>query len=166
MANRNRGKPSRTARNRKSHVANHDPGLENPNGLEPMSHQNEFAQQLLEHDPRFSIEAYEFVRDALEFAQEELGLGESLGSPGESHLSGQQLCESIRQYGIEQYGYMAKVVLNSWGVRSTGDFGDVVYNLITIGLMKKSKSDRREDFDDCFDFEEAFQRQFEITPPE
>ncbi len=143
-----------------------DPVPANPSNPEPMSHQNQIAQQLLEHDPRFRIEAYEFVRDALEFAQEELGLGESLGSPGESHLSGQQLCEAIRQYGIEQYGYMAKVVLNSWGVTSTGDFGDVVYNLITIGLMKKSKSDRREDFDNCFDFDEAFQQQFQITPPE
>ena len=91
--------------------------------------------------------------------------GTPLNSPKRNLVSVSRW-EAIRQYGIEQYGYMAKVVLNSWGVTSTGDFGDVVYNLITIGLMKKSKSDRREDFDNCFDFDEAFQQQFQITPPE
>ena len=61
---------------------------------------------------------------------------------------------------------MAKVVLNDWGVRSTGDFGEIVYNLIGIGLMKKSDTDRREDFDDVFDFDETFERHFKITKPE
>ena len=58
---------------------------------------------------------------------------------------------------------MAKVVLNNWGVEKTGDFGDLVYNLIDIGLMKKSKDDRREDFDDVYDFQQAFEEQFQIT---
>lgn len=79
------------------------------------------------------------------------------------HLTGQELCEAIRQYAIEEYGFMAKVVLNSWGVRSTSDFGEIVYNMIRIGLMRKSKQDRREDFDDCYDFEEAFQRRFRFA---
>jgi uncharacterized repeat protein (TIGR04138 family) len=61
---------------------------------------------------------------------------------------------------------MAKTVLNSWGVNSTGDFGEIVYNLIAIKEMRKSEADRREDFDDVYDFEEAFVRQFEIKMPE
>lgn len=81
----------------------------------------------------------------------------------ERHLTGQQLCEAIRQYALEQYGYMSKVVLNSWGIHNTGDFGEIVYNLIRIGMMKKSESDRREDFDDCYDFDEAFQQRYKIT---
>ncbi len=81
----------------------------------------------------------------------------------EQHLTGQQLCEAIRQYALEQYGYMSKVVLNSWGIRNTGDFGEIVYNLIRIGMMKKSDSDRRADFDDCYDFDEAFQQRYQIT---
>jgi uncharacterized repeat protein (TIGR04138 family) len=51
-------------------------------------------------------------------------------------------------------------VLNHWGVRSTGDFGDIVFNLIDIGQMKKTESDRREDFDDVFDFEDGLQETF------
>ncbi len=86
--------------------------------------------------------------------------------PPDAHLTGQQLCEAIRQLALEQFGLMARVVLHSWGVHVTGDFGEIVYNLIDIGLMKKSETDRREDFNDVFDFEEAFERQFKITRPE
>ena len=67
------------------------------------------------------------------------------------------------QYALEQYGFMAKCVLNSWGITRTGDFGEIVYNLIKIGQMRKTKQDRREDFDDVFDFETALVQEFKIT---
>ena len=125
--------------------------------------------QLLEQDPRYKLEAYQFVRDALAFAQEDLGMGQKLvpedpdDLPPEAHLTGQQLCEAIRQLAIKQFGLMAKIVLNNWGVHSTSDFGEIVYNLIRVGMMRKSETDRREDFDNVYDFEDAFQRQFKIT---
>lgn len=135
--------------------------------------------QLLRDDPRYKIEAYQFVRDALSYAQEVLELGveqptllsqseeEDADCPRvEAHLTGQQLCEAIRLYSQEQFGLMARTVLKNWGIERTGDFGDIVYNLIDIGLMKKSKSDRREDFDDVYDFESAFTTEFQITKPE
>lgn len=128
--------------------------------------------QLLKDDPRYKLEAYQFVRDALAYAQDELGMGRKVDPneaddlPAEAHLTGQQLCEAIRQYALAQYGLMAKIVLNSWGVCETSDFGEIVYNLIRIGLMKKSDTDRREDFNDVYDFEEAFEREFKITKAE
>ena len=79
------------------------------------------------------------------------------------HLTGQQLCQAIREYALEQFGFMSKTVLNSWGIHNTGDFGEIVYNLIRVKEMRKSKTDRREDFDDQFDFEVAFQPRFEIS---
>ena len=54
------------------------------------------------------------------------------------HVTGQELCEAIRRYALDQYGYMAKLVLNNWGIRSTGDFGEIVFNLIRIGRMRKT----------------------------
>lgn len=74
----------------------------------------------------------------------------------QSHVTGQQLCEGIRQYALAQFGLMSKVVLNSWGVYSTSDFGEIVYNLIKVGVLKKSPRDRRSHFDGVFDFDEAF----------
>jgi uncharacterized repeat protein (TIGR04138 family) len=61
---------------------------------------------------------------------------------------------------------MARVVLKSWGVRKTSDFGDIVFNLIEIGQMRKTNEDRREDFDDVFDFETGLERSFKIAQPE
>ena len=86
--------------------------------------------------------------------------------PPERHVTGQELCESIRLYALDQFGYMAKCVLNSWGVRSTSDFGTIVFNMIEIGQMRKTENDRREDFDDVFDFDEGLVEQFKITMPE
>lgn len=135
--------------------------------------------QLLREDPRYQLEAYQFVREALTYAQEKISGRQAAqrGDPqGESdvfsateeerHLTGQQLCEAIRRYALEQFGYMAQVVLRNWGVTTTSDFGEIVYNLIRIGFMKKSDSDRREDFNDVYNFDQAFREQFQMTRPE
>jgi uncharacterized repeat protein (TIGR04138 family) len=129
-------------------------------------------EKLLSEDKRYKKPAYIFVFDALSYSHSELGMGGEANEGSESeesserHLTGQQLCEGIRLYALDQYGYMAKCVLNSWGVQTTGDFGEIVFNLIRIGLMRKTPTDRREDFDDVFDFENGLQQSFQITPPE
>ena len=125
-------------------------------------------KRLLKEDPRYTVEAYEFVRDALAYAHEVMHLGTSAdgGTPADEsdrHLTGQELCEASRRYAIEQYGMMARVVLNTWGIRSTSDVGELVYNLINIDLMRKSPTDRREDFDNVFDFRKAFQDDFDFA---
>ena len=85
---------------------------------------------------------------------------------GERHLTGQELCEAIRLFALDQYGYMAKSVLNHWGVTTTGDFGEIVFNLIEVGQMHKTAHDRREDFNAVFKFDQGLQENFKITPPE
>ncbi len=134
--------------------------------------------QLLNRDRRYRLDAYAFVEEALGYAHEALGMGRPKVSedeeqppqppPGknqpERHLTGQELCEGIRQYAVEEFGYLAKSVLNSWGVRTTRDFGNIVFNLIEIGRMKKTRDDRLEDFDDVYDFDEAFRQSFIFRP--
>jgi uncharacterized repeat protein (TIGR04138 family) len=127
--------------------------------------------RLLREDPRYRLPAYIFVREALDYAHRELGLGSRRPvapeeePPPEAHLTGQQLCEAIRQYALNQYGYLAKLVLNSWGIHTTSDIGEIVYNLIAINVMRKSDSDRREDFDGVYDFDRVFVQEFQITVP-
>jgi len=136
--------------------------------------------KLLEKDRRYKVDAYIFVFEALNYAQKVLGMGAQQSSEeeepehhsvtgdkrAERHLSGQQLCEAIRRYALDQYGYMAKCVLNSWGVHRTSDFGNIVFNLIDIKQMKKTRHDRREDFDNVFDFDEGLMQDFKITLPQ
>jgi len=125
--------------------------------------------RIIQEDPRYCLDAYVFVRESLAYAADcmELDFYEELSSPEhaaktERHLTGQQLCEAIRQYATNQFGYMAKIVLKNWGIESTSCFGDIVYNMINVGIMKKSEHDRRSHFDDVYSFDEVFQNQFEF----
>jgi uncharacterized repeat protein (TIGR04138 family) len=135
--------------------------------------------KLLREDTRYKYDAYAFVFEALSYAQNELDMGEeSASEPSDfaeeeeetegphRHVTGQDLCEAIRRFALDQYGLMAKTVLNSWGVSCTGDFGEIVFNLIRIGRMRKTAEDRREDFDGVYDFDEAFEQDFQIKPPD
>lgn len=139
-----------------------------------MSDDSYSLNQLIKKDRRFKVDAYDFVREALAYAADALEMG-CLKEPEpnltleqrkqecrERHLTGQQLCDAIRMYALNQFGLMAQVVLRSWGVQSTSDFGDIVYNMISVGVMKKSANDRRSHFDDVYDFEEAFTQNFRI----
>jgi uncharacterized repeat protein (TIGR04138 family) len=135
--------------------------------------------KLLEEDPRYPFEAYIFIFEALHYAQNVLKMGDDRpGEPDadedaaesqepatEHHVTGQQLCEAIRSYALEQYGYMAKTVLNNWNLQNTGDFGEIVFNLIRIGQMRKTPTDNRSDFDDVYEFDAAFRKSFKISPP-
>ncbi len=88
--------------------------------------------KLLKEDRRYKLDAYAFVFEALNYAHNVLGMGaerpaeseedepdEGGTREAERHLTGQQLCEAIRRYALEQYGYMAQDVLRSWGLSST-----------------------------------------------
>ncbi|TWU00121.1 hypothetical protein Pla108_10650 [Botrimarina colliarenosi] len=134
--------------------------------------------ELLRRDKRYHFDAYVFVFDALRYGQEELGLGDSdedseldsefddselegdevdeAEDDEERHVTGPELCRAIQHYAIHQYGMLAQSVLGHWGIHNTGDFGEIVFNLIGIGQMRKTDSDRREDFDDVYNFVEAF----------
>lgn len=136
-----------------------------------MKTQMQRLRTLLAEDPRYKFEAYQFIREALQYAQEHLPelsqaacVGESSSAQRPRHITGQQLCEACRLYGLEQYGFLTTMVLGKWGVHSTSDFGEMVYNLIRIEEMRKSESDRREDFDDVYSFNEAFEPSFEVSP--
>lgn len=132
--------------------------------------------ELVRQDRRYRVEAYVFVFEALSYAQTVLQLGTPRTSePADEehdeeergpqrHVTGQELCEAIRGYALDQYGLMAKTVLTSWGIRSTSDFGEIVFSLIRIGKMRKTADDRREDFDNVYDFDEAFMQEFRISP--
>jgi uncharacterized repeat protein (TIGR04138 family) len=109
---------------------------------------NKKIQEILSKDPRYSFDAYEFTMQALWFTQKKL--------KRQGHVSGRELLEYIKKFALEQYGPLAKTVIQFWGIRATSDFGEIVFNLIDAGLMKKTEKDSREDFNCVYDFEHAF----------
>lgn len=121
-------------------------------------------RDLLDEDKRYKLEAYQFIRESLQYAHENVLVpGNAASDEGPRHITGQQLCEACRLYAIDQYGYLSKMVLANWGIHSTSDFGEIVYNLIRIEQMRKSESDQREDFDNQYAFDDAFEPKFELA---
>jgi uncharacterized repeat protein (TIGR04138 family) len=104
--------------------------------------------RLAEKDTRYRKEAYLFVLAGLEFTVEKL--------QEVRHLSGQELALGIAEYARTQYGYMAQTVLEYWGIKQTHDFGEIVFNLIQEGLMRKAEEDHKEDFDGVYEFSTEF----------
>ena len=109
----------------------------------------EILDQLQERNPRFHTKAYFFVLASLH------SVLRSLDEP--RHITGRELTEGVRSLALERYGPMARTVLQHWGIHETEDVGDVVFALVEQGVLVKQDGDRREDFQDVFDFEEVFE---------
>jgi uncharacterized repeat protein (TIGR04138 family) len=104
---------------------------------------------ILQRDSRFDERAYAFVLASLEHLQSRL--------PERRHVDGRELAHSVRELALEQFGVMSRLVLEHWGVQSTADLGDIVFALVDSGLLMSQPSDRRGDFVDVYDFDEAFE---------
>ena len=112
----------------------------------------------------FHPDAYKFVFHALQFTQERLERPMADDDPEneEAHISGGELLEGCRALALKQYGLLARTVFESWNVRSTADFGRIVFHLIDRGEMKKTDDDCEEDFANVYDFADALESQYEI----
>ncbi len=106
-------------------------------------------------DTRFDRRAYDFVRFGLDYTVKETKKRDK-SAAGSKHVSGKELLDGLRLFALDQYGPMAKTVLNNWGVKRCRDFGDIVFNLIDYKVFSKNDGDKPEDFDKLYDFEEAF----------
>ena len=109
-------------------------------------------------DTRYRIEAYGFVLMGLEFFFTKTG--------ERRHVTGQELSGGLAEYASQQYGLFARHVLSRWGIMATDDFGNIVYNLISIGVMTKQPSDKIEDFFHVFDLGDYLDKKdcFTIDP--
>ena len=118
---------------------------------------DEAVEQILAKDSRFSREAYVFVREALDYTQKLIGK-ENRGSI--RHVTGQELLDGIRQFALQLFGPMVVTVFEEWGVKNCRDFGDIVFNMVEIRLLAKTEKDTRDDFQNGYDFTEAFHKPF------
>jgi uncharacterized repeat protein (TIGR04138 family) len=103
-------------------------------------------------DPRYSRDAYVFVLEALQYTRQQIK------APG--HVTGHQLLMGIKDLALQRYGSMAKVVFEHWGVAATIDFGNIVINMVNENLLSKTPDDKLEDFENVYDFDEVFVKQY------
>ncbi len=121
---------------------------------------SEIVGLICKEDSRFDRKAYTFVRQALDHTVKELRRKNPERTGKSQHVSGAELLQGIRVYALDQFGPLTKTVLNTWGIRRCTDFGDIVFNLIEYNVFSKTENDRREDFADLYDFDEAFVKPF------
>ncbi len=143
---------------------------------EPMNLRDQLAR-VIARDPRYTIESYAFVLEALREARnqklkrkrrkrdQERAVGGRKPAhaavpgapPGDpsGHVTGRELCHAARRLAVGYYGMLAITVLDQWGIRSTSDIGEIVYNLIASGDLDRTPNDQRSDFDHVFDFAKA-----------
>jgi uncharacterized repeat protein (TIGR04138 family) len=114
-------------------------------------------------DGRFALEAYHFLLSGLDQAVKMTGRSEA--EVPDRHVSGQELVEALRLLALDTYGPLAKEVWNSWGLKSTRDWGEIVFVLIECKLFSRQESDSLEDFERVFDFEEGLQLAWEPQLP-
>lgn len=112
---------------------------------------------ILKRDRRFDPSAYFFLKDALDFTLKR----SSDSNNGQSrHVTGPELLAGFRDHALEQFGPMAATLMNEWGLRKCQDIGDMVFHLIEEQVFGKQDSDKKEDFSEIFDFQDALRSPF------
>ncbi|GAG11390.1 unnamed protein product, partial [marine sediment metagenome] len=110
-------------------------------------------QQVILEDGRYPPGAYGFLHEGLMKAVEEVhGTEGTLGA--HKHVSGQELCRSLRDLATERWGQLARTVLAKWNIHATIDFGNMVFVLVNANFMWATEADSVEDFRDVYDFDE------------
>jgi len=112
-------------------------------------------EQIAKEDGRFCTSAIKFV-------YERLGYTAKNGASEPKHVSGQTLCEGLKELALEKWGRLAMLVLNTWGIKTTNDFGEIVYLMIRHEWMSAQPNDSVDDFNDVYDFKTVFKDQFKF----
>lgn len=118
----------------------------------------EALDSIVATDTRYQRDAYIFLRDSLDYTTKQQK--KIKGAPVR-HVAGPELLDGVRQYALKEFGPMVMTVLSYWGIQSTEDIGNMVFNLIRAGIFGKTEEDSIEDFKRVYDFQEAFVKPFE-----
>ena len=106
-------------------------------------------------DGRYDPKAVRFVYEGLSYTGKKLA-----DEPG--HVTGRVLCKGLRRLAVKKWGRLAMLVLNSWGVKTTRDFGEIVYMMIKHKWMSAQPADTIDDFNDVYDFRTVFKDHFKF----
>ncbi len=120
----------------------------------------EAVARICARDRRYAPEAFLFLHDGLLRTLKKIQAKEQKSR----QISGAELAHGLRAAALEQFGPLSLTVLGRWGIRTTRDFGEIVFALLAAGLLGKTEEDRIEDFDDVYDFEQAFRAPFRPAP--
>ncbi len=113
-------------------------------------------EEIAKEDTRYTISAIRFVYEGLGYTAKNV-------ATEPKHVSGQTLCQGLKELAVEKWGRLAVLVLGTWGLRSTRDFGEIVYLMIRHEWMSAQPTDSIDDFNDVFDFKAVFKDGFTFS---
>ncbi|MHC4365711.1 MAG: Minf_1886 family protein [Planctomycetota bacterium] len=112
-------------------------------------------EKIAREDGRYDPRAIKFVYEALGYTAKKL-------TTEPTHVTGQKLCQGLKKLALKKWGRLAKLVLNSWNLKTTRDFGEIVYLMIKHKWMSAQPTDSIDDFDDVYDFNTTFKKHFKF----
>ena len=113
----------------------------------------ESLEKIAREDGRFNTQALKFIYEGLGYAAKK-----NVTEP--AHVKGQDLCWGLQKLALEKWGGLAMLVLNTWNIKTTRDFGEIVYLLIKHRWMSAQPTDSIDDFNDVYDFKTVFKDNF------
>lgn len=123
--------------------------------------------KITEKDSRYAPEAYEFIRNAVNYTAAKLERDKLKNR----HISGRELLKGVGEYAVQEFGPLAKDVLINWGIQDGLSVGNIVFNMIQEKLLSANDKDSIDDFSGNLDFDEIFSKKFApddkkpINPP-
>ena len=103
-------------------------------------------------DGRYAREAYAFVMDGLDRTVRALD--------ERRHISALELVRGLCAFARDRFGLMAYDVLVNWGIHSSSDVGEVVFQLVDAGILSRREDDARADFDEAVDLRQALEENY------
>ena len=116
-------------------------------------------EEIAAEDGRYNVRGLKFVFEGLAATIDKLRQQEDPEAMPR-HITGEELAWGLAEVAQKRWGRLAAMVLDQWGVRSTRDFGEIVYLMIDSGWMTSQETDAIEDFDHVFDFNDVFEKQY------
>lgn len=114
---------------------------------------HEAVEKICRQDSRYQPEAYAFLRDSLEATMKHR---KKTRKESGTHVGAEELLNGFRLHALNEFGPMSLMVLNYWGLQTSEDVGNMVFNLVNAGVFGKTDEDTIESFREVFDFEEVF----------
>lgn len=102
---------------------------------------DEIIGDIVSRHEDYAPDAYDFLRQALDHSAQRFKQDRKT-----AHLSAEELYLGVCSLALEEYGPMAKSVLEYWGILSSVDVGEIVFRLIEVGVFGKQEGDTINQF--------------------
>lgn len=110
----------------------------------------QIIDKICDVDRRYHPESYDFLMEALSYTQKKYKKSR--------HVSGIELLDGVKALTLRKFGPLSLTVLKHWGINSTEDFGNIVYNLVEFKVLARDEKDSYDSFKNAYDFEEVFSK--------